>query len=67
MKLRKNISPKPEMVRKVEVSDYDPDWENEFEKEAANLRNIFGENCLKFIISAAPPSQGWTLNLLLIC
>jgi len=35
------------MARKVEVSNYDPDWVNEFEKEAVYLRNIFGGEMLK--------------------
>ena len=35
------------MARKVEVSKYDPDWVNEFEKEAVYLRNIFGGEMLK--------------------
>ena len=47
MKLRKNISPKPEMIRKIEVSDYDPNWANEFEKEATNLKKIFGGELLE--------------------
>jgi GrpB-like predicted nucleotidyltransferase (UPF0157 family) len=42
MKLSKNISPKPENSRVVEVVAYDPIWPQEFKKEAVNLRNIFG-------------------------
>ena len=35
------------MVREPEVSDYDPDRVNGFEKEAANLRKIFGGELLE--------------------
>jgi GrpB-like predicted nucleotidyltransferase (UPF0157 family) len=41
MKLRKNISPKPAMLRKVGVAPYNPKWPKGFAKEAANLKKIF--------------------------
>jgi GrpB-like predicted nucleotidyltransferase (UPF0157 family) len=47
LELRKIISPKPELVRKVEVTAYDPLWVKEYEKEAANLNKIFGGELLE--------------------
>jgi GrpB-like predicted nucleotidyltransferase (UPF0157 family) len=47
MKSRKPILPKPDKVRKVEIAAYDADWVKKFEKEAVNLKKIFGGEFLE--------------------
>jgi len=45
--LKRNISSKPSEIRKVTVSAYQPSWQKNYELEAAQLSNIFGEELVE--------------------
>ncbi|HJB45607.1 MAG TPA: GrpB family protein [Candidatus Mediterraneibacter surreyensis] len=34
------------MARKIEVTDYRPEWESMFKEEAKKIKKILGKNCI---------------------